>query len=51
MFEVGKVSETLIRMAEIFNCSYKTAWEQWTHPAITDRFTFEEVNEYIKNNI
>ncbi|MCY9708508.1 hypothetical protein M5X00_31255 [Paenibacillus alvei] len=45
--ELENVAKALKDTAYMFMCSYKTAWEQFMHPAITEKFTFDEVMEYI----
>lgn len=45
MFEISRVADILI------NCSFEEAWEKLMHPAITTRFSFDEVKEYIDTKI
>ena len=35
-------------VSQLFKCSYEEAWEKYTHLAITDNFTFEEVMKHIE---
>ncbi|EJQ96012.1 hypothetical protein IGW_01199 [Bacillus cereus ISP3191] len=48
--EIEKVAEVLKNQSVMFTCSYKTAWENYMHPFITERFTFKEVITYINKN-
>jgi metal-dependent amidase/aminoacylase/carboxypeptidase family protein len=50
-FEISKVADTLVNQASMFNCNYKTAWEKYMHPIITNQFTYEEVEKYINDKI
>ncbi|MGG0187245.1 hypothetical protein [Bacillus rhizoplanae] len=45
--DIEKVENVLKEQAFIFTCSYKTAWKHYMHPAITERFTFEEVMDCV----
>ena len=47
--DIEKAAVALRRQAYFFTCSYKTAWEKWMHPAITDEFTFEEVMKQMED--
>ncbi|SYX85922.1 MULTISPECIES: hypothetical protein [Paenibacillus] len=42
------VASALVETTHAFNCSFDTAWKKYMHPAITERFTFEEVMKQIK---
>jgi len=48
--DIEKVAEAVKTMAYMFTCSYKTAWEQYMHPAITEQFKFEQVMEKIQED-
>jgi hypothetical protein len=41
-------ANALKEMSKMFNCSYITAWGNYMHPAITEKFTFDEVMKHIK---
>lgn len=45
---IEDAANTLKDQAFNFTCSYKTAWEQYMHPLITDNFSFDEVLHYIE---
>ncbi|MEC0169743.1 hypothetical protein [Paenibacillus graminis] len=40
-------ANALKEMAQLFSCSYETAWKRYMHPAITEKFTYEEVSKHI----
>lgn len=42
------VAKALLASASFFGCSFKTAWQKYMHPAITDKFTYEEVVKHIE---
>lgn len=46
--EIENVARALKVISSLFGCSYKKAWDQYTHPAITEKFTFADVLEYLK---
>lgn len=46
--DLENVAQVLKTQAEIFTCSYKTAWEQWMHPYFTENTTLEEVMKHMK---
>lgn len=46
-FEISKVSEVLLKQSAMFNCSLEETWRRLMHPAITERFSFQEVKKYI----
>lgn len=48
MLKIKNAAKALKDMAYIFTCSYRTAWDQHLHPAITEEFTFEEVIDHIE---
>lgn len=50
-FKLSKVADTLVQQSVIFSCSIETAWNEYMHPIITERFTFEEVKEYIDHKV
>lgn len=35
-------------VSRFFNCSYEQAWKKYMHPAITEKFTFDEVFKHIE---
>jgi hypothetical protein len=41
-------ANALKEMSKLFNCSYITAWGNYMHPAITERFKFDEVVKHIE---
>lgn len=46
---VESAANSLKKIAYMFNCSYKKAWNKFMHPAITEKFTFEEVMNHIED--
>lgn len=46
--KIENAARALKETANLFGCSYKKAWEQYTHPAITEKFTFTDVLEYLE---
>ncbi|WP_167374770.1 MULTISPECIES: hypothetical protein [Paenibacillus] len=40
-------ANALKEMTKLFNCSYETAWMNYMHPTITEKFTYEEVRKHI----
>lgn len=50
MFELENVANTLIEMQKLMNCnSLKETWDNYIHDLIKSEFTFEEVENYIKD--
>lgn len=47
--EATLISKILKKRAEIFNCSYKTAWDQHLSNAEKKEYSYLEVFEFIKN--
>lgn len=43
--ELDNVAKVVHEMAQLFETSYWMVWNEYTHPAITDQFKFEEVSE------
>ncbi|MEK4188076.1 hypothetical protein [Paenibacillus sp. FSL L8-0494] len=41
-------SKALRGICRMFNCSYEEAWKKYMHPAITEKFTFEEVVKHVE---
>jgi hypothetical protein len=42
---IESIANAVKELAGLFNCSHEDAW--YMHPAITDRFTYEEVLPHI----
>lgn len=49
--ELSDVANALVSQSSMFQCSLKEAWEKYTHPIITDLFSYEEVKMYIDETI
>lgn len=47
--KIEHVADTLIKQAELFNCTLAVAWNEYTHPLITEQFSLEEVLNYIED--
>ncbi|MBY7736299.1 hypothetical protein [Paenibacillus polymyxa] len=43
--EIDNVAKVVHEMAQMFEKSYWMIWNEYTHPAITEKFKFEEVSE------
>jgi hypothetical protein len=52
-FEINipKIADILISQCSLFNCSLEDGWKNYMHPALTEQVDFEDVINYIKENI
>lgn len=52
-FEINipKIADILISQCNFFNCSLEDGWENYMHPVLTEQVDFEDVINYIKENI
>jgi hypothetical protein len=52
-FEINipKIADILISQCSFFNCSLEDGWKNYMHPALTEQVDFEDVINYIKENI
>mgnify|MGYP000930260036 FL=1 len=50
-FKIGNIADALISVSSMFNCTLEEAWERYTHPIITEKFSFEEVKKYIDKKV
>lgn len=48
--DISRASEALIVQCKLFNCDIDTAWEEYTHPIITEQITLDEIKKYLKEN-
>lgn len=47
MFEKEQIAISLEKTAELFNCDLKTAWDKYTHDAIKECASYEEIEKII----
>lgn len=48
-FKIENVAEALINQAKLFGCTIDVAWNKHMHSLITEKFTLEDVVDYIEN--
>nr|WP_312985493.1 hypothetical protein [Clostridioides sp.] len=49
-FKLEDVAKTTVEQSGMHNCSIEDAWKEYIHPIITDKFTLNEVKEFINND-
>lgn len=50
-FELYRIAEALASQVNLFNCTYEVAWENYMHPLLTEQVSFQEVMNYINEQI
>lgn len=46
---IERVAYTLINQMEVFDCTVDVAWNEYMHDLIKEKFTLEEVLNYIED--
>lgn len=46
--KIESVANSLKEVSQLFQCTHEKAWMNYMHPAITDKFKYEEVMKHIK---
>lgn len=50
MFDKNQIAISLEKTAELFNCDLKTAWDKYTHDAIKECVSYEEIEKIIEED-
>lgn len=45
---IESVANSLKEVSQLFQCTHEIAWMNYMHPAITEKFTYEEVMKCIQ---
>lgn len=47
--KIEHVADTLVKQAKLFDCTLEVAWNEYIHPLITEKFSLDEVLNYIED--